>query len=124
MAGTAAASEREQAGLYCSTSGTYFTDKDSLAAHYKSDFHRYYYCVPPCGNCDLQLGIYASFNFAAIYAYCELASHRYNLKRKIAGLPPVTREWFDARKEQLTATARTTASKVNGKRVQQLASAA
>lgn len=27
-------------GLYCSTSGTYFTDKEALAAHYKSDFHR------------------------------------------------------------------------------------
>lgn len=36
----AAAAEQEQAGLYCSTSGTYFTDKDSLAAHCKSDFHR------------------------------------------------------------------------------------
>ena len=40
----AAASEQEQAGLYCSTSGTYFTDKDSLAAHYKSDFHRRVAC--------------------------------------------------------------------------------
>ncbi len=28
--------------------------------------------------------------------------HRYNLKRKVAGLPPVTKDWFDARKEQLT----------------------
>lgn len=28
--------------------------------------------------------------------------HRYNLKRKVAGLPPVTKEWFEARKEQLT----------------------
>ena len=28
--------------------------------------------------------------------------HRYNLKRKVSGLPPVTKEWFDARKEQLT----------------------
>ncbi|KAK9831427.1 hypothetical protein WJX81_003930 [Elliptochloris bilobata] len=74
--GPAHSAEQEQAGLYCSTSGTFFLDKDSLAAHYKSDFHRY------------------------------------NLKRKIAGLPPVTREWFDARKEQLTATARTTATKV------------
>ena len=27
--------------------------------------------------------------------------HRYNLKRKVASLPPVTREWFDARKQQL-----------------------
>ena len=27
-------------GLYCSTSGTYFTDKEALAAHYRSDFHR------------------------------------------------------------------------------------
>ena len=30
----------EQAGLYCSTAGTYFTDKDALSDHYKSDFHR------------------------------------------------------------------------------------
>jgi pre-60S factor REI1 len=26
------------------------------------------------------------------------------LKRKIAGLPPVTREWYEARKAQLLAT--------------------
>lgn len=30
--------------------------------------------------------------------------YRYNLKRKIAGLPPVTREWYDARRAQLTST--------------------
>jgi hypothetical protein len=36
-------------------SGTYFSDKESLAEHYRSDFHRY------------------------------------NLKRKVAGLPPVTK---------------------------------
>eukprot|EP00887_Chlorella_sp_A99_P007547 scaffold28.g7547.t1 len=29
----------------------------------------------------------------------------YNLKRKIAGLPPVTREWYEARKAQLLASA-------------------
>eukprot|EP00878_Enallax_costatus_P023421 GHUV01024912.1.p1 GENE.GHUV01024912.1~~GHUV01024912.1.p1 ORF type:complete len:133 (+),score=42.46 GHUV01024912.1:266-664(+) len=56
----------KQDGFYCSTSGTYFSDKESLAEHYKSDFHRY------------------------------------NLKRKVAGLPPVTKEWFEARKAQLT----------------------
>ena len=28
---------------------------------------------------------------------------RYNLKRKIAGLPPVTREWYESRKSQLLA---------------------
>lgn len=55
--------------VYCSTSGTFFSDKDTLTEHYKSDFHRY------------------------------------NLKRKVAGLPPVTKEWFEARKEQLLATA-------------------
>ena len=38
--------------------------------------------------------------------------HRYNLKRKVAGLPPVTREWFDARKEQLNLAAGGNASKV------------
>lgn len=56
---------RDAAGFFCSTSGSYFQDKESLAEHYKSDFHRY------------------------------------NLKRKVAGLPPVTKEWFDARKQQL-----------------------
>jgi hypothetical protein len=30
--------------------------------------------------------------------------HRYNLKRKVAGLPPVTREWFEARKAQLASS--------------------
>lgn len=27
--------------------------------------------------------------------------HRYNLKRKVAGLPPVSKEWFEARRAQL-----------------------
>ncbi|GLI68657.1 hypothetical protein VaNZ11_013133 [Volvox africanus] len=60
---------RSQTGFYCSTSGTYFADLQSLSEHYKSDFHRY------------------------------------NLKRKVAGLPPVTKEWFEARKAQLSSTA-------------------
>ncbi|KAG2424307.1 hypothetical protein HYH02_015197 [Chlamydomonas schloesseri] len=67
MAATDAA--RAQTGFYCSTSGTYFADKESLTEHYRSDFHRY------------------------------------NLKRKVAGLPPVTKEWFEARKAQLSSTA-------------------
>lgn len=58
---------RSHTGFYCSTSGTYFSSKDSLAEHYKSDFHRY------------------------------------NLKRKVAGLPPVTKEWFETRKAQLAS---------------------
>lgn len=33
--------------------------------------------------------------------------HRYNLRRKVAGLPPVTVEWFEARKEQLRTAAPT-----------------
>jgi pre-60S factor REI1 len=53
------------AGVYCSTAGVFFHDKESLAEHYRSDFHRY------------------------------------NLKRKVAGLPPVTKEWFEARRAQL-----------------------
>ena len=61
--------EAQPQGFYSTTSGTYFSDKDSLAEHYKSDFHKY------------------------------------NLKRKVAGLPPVTKEWFDSRKEQLSSTA-------------------
>ena len=36
---------------------------------------------------------------------------RYNLKRKIAQLPPVTREWFDARKEKLASTTGTAVTK-------------
>eukprot|EP00210_Caulerpa_lentillifera_P004890 g4666.t1 len=31
--------------------------------------------------------------------------HLYNLKRRVAGLPPVSREWFEERKKQLIATA-------------------
>lgn len=66
-----AAPDAQSQGFYSTTSGTYFSDKDSLAEHYKSDFHKY------------------------------------NLKRKVTGLPPVTKEWFDARKEQLSTTATT-----------------
>jgi hypothetical protein len=67
---------RTESGFYCSTSGTYFVDKESLAEHYKSDFHRY------------------------------------NLKRKVAGLPPVTKEWFDSRKAQLSSVSTTTVQKI------------
>ena len=64
-----ATTDPQPQGFYSTTSGTYFSDKDSLAEHYKSDFHKY------------------------------------NLKRKVAGLPPVTKDWFDARKEQLSTAA-------------------
>jgi pre-60S factor REI1 len=40
----------------------------------------------------------------AAHALALRAGRRYNLKRKIAGLPPVTRDWYDARKAQLAAT--------------------
>ncbi|PRW45252.1 zinc finger protein [Chlorella sorokiniana] len=63
-------------GLYCSTAGAFFDNKDELTEHYRSDFHRY------------------------------------NLKRKIAGLPPVTREWYEVRKAQLLATSATPVQKV------------
>lgn len=36
----------------------------------------------------------------------------YNLKRKIAGLPPVTRDWYEARKAQLLASSATPVQKV------------
>lgn len=36
-------------------------------------------------------------------AHFQSDFHRYNLKRKVAGLPPVTREWFEARKAQLSS---------------------
>lgn len=32
--------QQDATSVYCSTSGTYFTDKDELAEHYRSDFHR------------------------------------------------------------------------------------
>lgn len=38
---TDAATMDAKDGVYCSTSGTVFTDKESLAEHYKSDLHRY-----------------------------------------------------------------------------------
>ena len=34
--------EADDRGLYCSTAGTYFTNKGALADHYKSEFHRYF----------------------------------------------------------------------------------
>lgn len=70
------ASNRTQTGFYCSTSGTYFTDKESLSEHYKSDFHRY------------------------------------NLKRKVAGLAPVTKDWFEARKAQLSSATTSPTQKI------------
>ena len=36
-------------------------------------------------------------------AHYKSAWHRYNLKRKVAGLPPVTREWFELRQAQARA---------------------
>ena len=36
-------------------------------------------------------------------AHYKSAWHRYNLKRKVAGLPPVTRAWFETRQAQVTA---------------------
>lgn len=71
---TAVTEPRAQTGFYCSTSGTFFTDKEALAEHYKSDFHKY------------------------------------NLKRKVAGLPPVTNEWFETRKAQLASISGNTTS--------------
>lgn len=56
-------------GIFCSTAGSVFTDKQAFTQHYKSDFHLY------------------------------------NLKRRVAGLPPVTRELFEERKSQILAEA-------------------
>jgi hypothetical protein len=39
---------------------------------------------------------------ASLKEHYQSDLHRYNLKRKVAGLPPVTKDWFDARKAQLT----------------------
>ena len=62
------------------------------------------------GMADGQEGFYSSTSGtyfadeAALKEHYQSDLHRYNLKRKVAGLPPVTKEWFDARKEQLTLT--------------------
>jgi hypothetical protein len=32
---------RAQTSFYCSTSGSWFTDKEQLAEHYRSELHRY-----------------------------------------------------------------------------------
>jgi len=71
----------ETRGVFCSTSGTWFADKESLQAHYRSDFHRY------------------------------------NLKRRAVGLPPVSADWFAARRAQLAAAAAERASAGSGSRV-------
>ncbi len=42
---------------------------------------------------------------AALQEHYKSDFHRYNLKRKVAGLPPVTREWFEARRAQLLSGA-------------------
>lgn len=34
------AAEDAGGGLYCSTAGAYFDNKDDLTEHYRSDFHR------------------------------------------------------------------------------------
>lgn len=44
---------------------------------------------------------------AALKEHYQSDLHRYNLKRKVAGLPPVTKEWFNSRKEQLTLSGST-----------------
>jgi hypothetical protein len=53
-----------------------------------------------CGSWHGQHCLLGVRNLAPVL--CDVADlHRYNLKRKVAGLPPVTREWFEARKAQL-----------------------
>ncbi|KAI8111762.1 hypothetical protein M9435_004261 [Picochlorum sp. BPE23] len=60
--------QTENDGVYCSTAGAVFQEREALQEHYHSEFHRY------------------------------------NLKRKVAGLPPVTKEWFEARRAQMTSS--------------------
>ncbi|KAG2489019.1 hypothetical protein HYH03_012457 [Edaphochlamys debaryana] len=58
-----------------------------------------------------QTGFFCSTSGTTFTSKEELAEHyksdfhRYNLKRKVAGLPPVTKEWFEARKAQLSSAA-------------------
>ena len=53
---------------------------------------------------------YASTSDVPFHSEAELREHyksdwhRYNLKRKVAGLPPVTRDWFEARRSKLLST--------------------
>jgi pre-60S factor REI1 len=58
---------------------------------------------------DPSKGLYCSTTSAprqdrqGLVEHLQSDLHKYNLKRKIAGLPPVTREWFQARKAQLAS---------------------
>jgi len=101
-------------GFYCSTSGTVFADKDALTDHYKSDLHRYNLKRKVAGACraagaPAALTPLAGGHSPAQRSLAPQSAPRAPLRgRARAGLPPVTREWFEARKEQL-ASMQTTA---------------
>ena len=92
-------------GFYCSTSGTHFTDKEEYLAHMKSDFHRY--------NLKRKVSLDNNADFPWMY-FTSAPTKANCLSRQVAGLPPVTKEWFEARKAQLAGatTSTDTGSKV------------
>lgn len=133
----AADGEGSQGGLYCSTAGAYFESKDELAEHYRSDFHRrastathalhgcasrvsvrspaaLRRCGTPAGDVCCARCSSGSQHVANFAPPPTQPPSRYNLKRKIAGLPPVTREWYEARRAQLLASSATPVQKVRG----------
>jgi len=64
-------------------------------------------------DCWAQRKILRRRNFCHCHAMTfEDHSCRYNLKRKVANMPPVTREWFEARKETLAASTGAPVSKI------------
>jgi pre-60S factor REI1 len=103
---------RENA-FVCSTSKDTFTERKALAEHYRSELHRYNLkrkvagvLLGMNGNCMFSSpGLqFAEMNHVhALWASAaQLIVLSRNSSRAIdAGLPPVTAEWFDARREQL-----------------------
>ena len=60
---------------------------------------------------DLNVYVYSMSKIAEVILACA-PNCRYNLKRKIANMPPVTREWFEARKETIAASASAPIAKI------------
>ena len=74
-------------GFYCSTSGTVFASKEEYMEHMKSDFHRY----------NLKRKVLNLFQEHHL-KFGQVEKRRI---LQVAGLPPVTKDWFETRRAQL-----------------------
>jgi pre-60S factor REI1 len=114
---TAGEDGRPQSGFFCSTSQTFFSTKEELATHYRSDFHRYNLKrkVRALPNATPRRGLHAAA--AAPLPPTGTLAHEATPScappwppPQVAGLSPVTLDWFEARKAQLAASAASAAS--------------